>query len=81
MNPTDWVSFKRSGYGDWYQRLLDYDASNNLIYVGLGGRGALTSAASWVVFKLGYDGSNNLTSVKTAPENSIWDNRVSLTYA
>ena len=88
MNPTDWALFKRQGLGDWYQRLLDYDGAGNLIYIGLAGRGVATSAPAsgtsapgWIVFKLAYDGSGNLTSVKTAPENSIWDDRSTLSYA
>lgn len=81
MNPADWVTFKRAGYGDFYQRLLDYDASGNLIYVGIAPRGKLTSDAFWTIWKLSYDANNNLTSVQTSLEFQIWDNRASGTYA
>lgn len=63
---------------------MDYDGSSNLIYVGTAVPGTLTSAASWLIKKLTYSGSN-LTQVTfpngVATYTNIWDNRVSLTYS
>lgn len=88
MNPADWVTVKRGGGmmggggSDFPQRLLAYDGSNNLIYIGIAPRGKLTSDSMWVIWKLSYDGSNNLITVQTSSEYSIWDNRATtVTYA
>lgn len=80
MNPVDWIMFKKSGMGDFYQRLLDYDVNDNLIYVGIAPRGKLTSESEWKIWKLAYTGTN-LTSVKTSLDNSTWDGRTTLTYS
>lgn len=58
----------------------NYDADGNPTYVGFARRGGATSSAVWAIFKLTFS-SSNLQSVTSAPLNSIWDNRTSLTYA
>lgn len=64
---------------------IEYDASNNPLYIGIAAPGKLTSDASWMIKKLTWDGSNNLTSLKFAGGTSeftqIWDNRASLSYS
>lgn len=62
------------------QVLRDYDANGLMIYVGIAPRGAATSDALWIIWKIGYTG-NNLTSEKTSVPQSIWDNRVALSYS
>lgn len=86
MNVVDYITAtyirggKQRGY---WQTAYFYLASDpSLIeYIGIAERGALTSEASWVVFKLIYNSNNNLSAVQTSVEGSILDNRASLTYA
>lgn len=72
-----------SGVTDSVQ--LDYDGSGNAIYLGLAEPGTATSAPLWQIRKLAYDGSGNLLNTKWANGsrafNSIWDDRVSLSYS
>lgn len=61
----------------------DYDANGNLTYLGIATPGTLTSAASWQIKKLSYNGSGNLTSITWADSGAfsqIWDNHTGLTY-
>lgn len=63
---------------------VDYDGSNNPIYIGKAAPGTATSAASWAVQKITYSGSNP-TTVQWADGNTtydnVWDNRASLSYS
>jgi len=69
---------------------IEYDGSNNAIYVGRAKIGTLTSEAKWQIQSLTYDGSDNLTSILW-PENSLsnasgdyefeWDDRATYTYS
>lgn len=73
--------------GGVYSVKADYDGSTpaNLIYLGLAIPGSLTSAPVWQIRHLIYDGSSNLLSLLYANGatdfNSVWDNRVSLSYS
>ena len=64
---------------------LDYDASNNLIYLGKAKPGTATSDSTWQIVKLTYDASNNLTNIQWSGGNSgfvsVWDNRVAGSYS
>jgi len=64
---------------------LDYDASNNPIYVGEAGIGVLTSEAKWRIRKLTYDVNNNVTSIKwaggTTRYDKVYDLRATYTYS
>lgn len=62
------------------QMLIDYDGRTDgqPVYVGYAISGKGTSDDSWIVYNFQYDGSNQLTSRKTA--YGIWDDRGSLTY-
>jgi len=66
-------------------KVLDYNASNKLIYLGKGPVGSLKSAATWQIAKYLYDGSGNLTDVVYADGDrsydNVWDNRASLSYS
>jgi hypothetical protein len=79
MNPVDYIQWKKGGFGDFYQRRMDYDGSDNLIYVGIAPRSVATSAQSWKIWKLTYSGTN-LTSVTSSAENAVWDSRLTETY-
>ena len=63
---------------------FDYDASNNLIYLGMALPGTATSAAGWQIRSFTYTGAN-LTSTLYAGGSrqfvQIWDNRVALAYS
>lgn len=64
---------------------VEYDGSNNPIYIGIAAPGTVTSESKWMVKKLAWDGNNNLTSLKFAGGASefdqVWDNRGSLSYS
>lgn len=81
MNPVDFYTFKKLYGGNYPTMKIAYDANNQAEYIGFSERGAATSAALWVIFNLTYDANGNMTDAKTAPTNSIWDDRAGLTYA
>ena len=64
---------------------VDYDASNNPIYVGYAVSGSAKNAAVWRIMKITYDVNNNPTDVQWADGdvefNNIWDNRVGGSYS
>ena len=70
---------------DTLATVLAYDASDNIEYAGWANIATATSAASWRVINLSYDGSNNLTAITWADGNNsfdnIWDNRAALSYS
>lgn len=57
---------------------------NNAIYIGRANPGALTSEAKWQIYKLAYDGSGNMTTMRWADKTDdfikIWDNRATYNY-
>lgn len=67
-----------------FQTRLDYDGSDNLIYVGKARCAMGTSVAEWQIQKLVYTGGN-VSHVMWADGDqeydNIWDNRTSLTYS
>ncbi len=75
----------RSGVEQEGTILLDYDVSNNPIYVGEAAIGVGASEAKWRIRKLTYDGSNNVTAIQWAQGNTrydkIWDNRATYAYS
>lgn len=68
-----------------YTTVLDFDASNNPIYIGRAHQGSAKSAASWQIKKLTFNASNLVTDIQYAAGDSafnhIWNNRASLTYS
>jgi YD repeat-containing protein len=65
--------------------LLDYDASNNPIYIGEAGIGVSSSEAKWRIQKLTYDVHNNVTAIQWAQGSNrydkVWDLRATYTYS
>jgi hypothetical protein len=61
-----------------FESRLDYDERTdaNPVYVGKNTNGAATSAGTWVIQKLTYDGSNRLTRAQVL--TGVWDNRATL---
>lgn len=63
---------------------VDYDGSNNPIYVGKAKPGSSGASAVWQIAKMTFSGTN-MTSKRFASGNlafdKIWDNRVALTYS
>ena len=68
-----------------YTMILDYVGGANPIYVCRSLPGTASSAASWQICKLTWNGSNNPTNVQWADGNSnfdnVADNRASLSYS
>ena len=64
---------------------IEYDGSNNAIYIGRAQPGTAVSAAGWNICKLTYDGSNNMTDLKWANSSDnfefIWNDRASYIFA
>lgn len=73
------------GVENRYTTALDYDANNNPIYIGMAAQGSAKGAALWLIRKLTFDVSNNVTNIVYANGsqsfNQIWDNRASLSYS
>lgn len=65
--------------------LFDFAGGSNPIYIGSAEPGTATSAASWLIKKLSYDGSGNIASIQfaggSANPTNVWDNRASLSYS
>lgn len=52
----------------------DY-ASNGIAYEGIAPWGSLASDAKWLIHRLTYDGSGNLTLKESSHFGQIWNNR------
>lgn len=65
------------------KKRIEYSGSN-AIYIGTARPGTATSSDKWVIQKITYDGSNNVTQVDFANSSAepqfIWDDRASYTY-
>jgi hypothetical protein len=63
---------------------VEYDGSNNAIYVGRAFPGVLATSALWQIFKMEYNSSGNMTTLRWADKNDafdkIWNNRTSYNY-
>lgn len=82
VSPNFPLATRNSGYV--YR--MDYDGSNNLLYLGQSFTGTLTSDPAWMIRKFTYDVNNNVTTVLYAGGenelfNHIWDSRASYTYS
>jgi hypothetical protein len=68
-----------------YTIRAESDGNSLLIYVGYAVPGALTSASSWRISKLTYDGNGNFASLIWPSADTsfsfIWDNRTTYTYS
>lgn len=71
-------------YQENYTTLIDYASGANPVYIGKAQIGSATSASSWAIKKLTYDGNDNPTSIKwadgTETFNKVWDDRTGFTY-
>lgn len=60
------------------EQRFDWDGNGNLIYQGWAHkRNVATSAPQWMVAKLTYDASNQVTRIQIL-QNVIWDDRASI---
>jgi len=63
---------------------IEWDASNNAIYVGRAFPGALVSDAAWQIYKMEWDVSNNMTSLRWADKTDAfikaWGSRNTYSY-
>lgn len=68
-----------------YTIMLEYDGSNNPIYIGYAIPGSIVSSATWRIKKMTYDIVNNPTNIQWADGNTnfdnIWDNRATYSYS
>jgi len=66
-------------------KLLEYDISGHLIYVGAATPGSATSATKWQILKFTYDGGGNMTSqlwaAGSAAFDKIWDDKGNYQYS
>ncbi len=64
---------------------IEFDASNNPIYIGIAVAGTLKSDHGWQIKRLTFDGSNNMTDVQFANGSigfvAVWDDRASYLYS
>ena len=67
-------------YPEQFQTFLDYDVRTDSqpVYVGRTAKGVASSANNWTIYKMTYDESDRLLTVKVA--TGTWDDRASLTY-
>jgi len=67
-----------------YSVRLDYDGSNNLIYVGLASPSSSNDNSSWRICKLYYNTNNDISGLRYADGNTnfdnVWSNRTTLSY-
>ena len=68
-----------------YTIAIDYNASNNPVYIGKSNPGSTKGDSLWQIRKITYNASNNPIDVQWANGvcsfDKIWDNRVSYTYS
>lgn len=71
--------------GENLQQIFEYDVNGNMIYQGWSQPGQATSAQTWRLRKLTYNGSNQLTNIQwpsgSPAFNFIWASRTSYTYS
>jgi hypothetical protein len=78
----DDIRFIRAYLGDPLPIInIAYDSNSRPEYRGVAVRGTADSASRWLIEKITYDGNGLVTTHRLSPQNSIWDNRTSLTYA
>lgn len=61
-----------------YQIRVEYDGSNNPLYIGYAPRGEASSASAWLIQKFTYSGTN--MTLRQIAYNT-WDNRASASYS
>lgn len=63
-----------------FQIRMDYlgQTDGNPAYIGFSRKGAASSDDNWIIYKLTYDGSRQLTLRQIA--FGVWDDRTTLTY-
>jgi len=68
-----------------YTTTMDYDANNNIVYIGNALSGSEKSEAKWSIKKITYDANTNITDIQWADGNTthdnIWNNRTLYIYS
>jgi len=68
-----------------YTMAIEYDASNNPIYVGEAKPNTAQASRGWRIKLITYDMSNNATDVQwasgTTDFDKVWNNRATYTYS
>ena len=64
------------------EKRIEYDVSDNPIYVGYAAPGSASSAAAWFITKQTFDGNDNMTRQQMANDkpsfDQVYDDRASL---
>jgi hypothetical protein len=64
---------------------FDYNGGTNPVYIGVAAPGTATSTQKWLIKKLTFDGSDNVTDIQYpsgSPNfNQAWDDRAGLSYS
>lgn len=81
MTPHDFYNFKKLNGGSYPAQNFSYDGNNNAEYIGFADWGSATSDLKWVIFKLTYNGSGNVTQIRSTKSFVVWDNYLTETYA
>ena len=66
----------------WGDTRVEYDASNNAIYIGLSKTMGTSTATGnhWLISFLTYDASNNCTRIQKQSAYANWDDRAALSW-
>lgn len=57
-----------------------HDYAGGYVYCGTAAFGSADSAAAWLVTRIPINANGTVGTVQRSPNNSIWNNRTSLTY-
>lgn len=69
---------------DKYTIKIEYDSSNNPVYIGEAAPGTETTEATWRIKKITYSGSDIIAvewASATTEFNKIWDDRAEYEYS
>ncbi len=81
--PNDFNQTLHEANNNW-TIVIEYDGSNNPIYIGKAAKGTAKTEAQWQIQKLTYDGTNP-TDIQWANGDdtfiNVWNDRVGLSYS
>jgi hypothetical protein len=62
------------------EKTVRYDIGTNTIYIGFAVKGSVESDSKWLITRTLLDVNGNPTEKKISDINSIWNNRLSISY-
>ena len=81
MTPADYSRIRRFWGNKHPLEKFAYDSNNRVLYHGIAPRGSATSDPVWIVETFLYNSQSLVSDIQASPENSVYDNRTTLTYA